>query len=176
MTKSRHSRTSSSENENRYIRNPKANRSGFGKFGATEEDIADFEQERQIEDWLNREGRAGQIELAYISSKGTVRSSLLKASISLDQQVGAHGDGRGTFGDLIAGSDGRDLECGSVTDEIERDPREKILWHLSTLGFNTGEFEWLIKTLQLSIKANTVRLRKSARDSESWTLFEHFNT
>lgn len=148
-----------------YIRDPKGKRGGQGKWGAGEEDLEDYEQERVIQEWLKREGRVGEIELKHITGKGNVRNTLLKASFSLDQRISTE-DGSRTFADLIAGSDGRDLECGGVVDEFERDPEEQISGYLFALGFNQGDVKWLIKIFKLSIKENMQLFPTSAIDSE----------
>lgn len=148
-----------------YVRNPKGKQGGVGKWGANEEDIRDFEQEKIIQDWLNSEGRTGEIEFQHITSKGNVRNTLLKASFSLDQEISSEDGGR-TFADLIAGSDGRDLECGGVGDELERDPEEQISGYLSALGFNKGDIKWLIKIFKLSIKENMRLFPTSVTDLE----------
>ena len=134
------------------------------KWATNEQDDEDFEQERLIEQWLEREGKSGSIDLKHITSKGTVRNTLVKASISLDQEITQ--DGGGTFADLIAGLDGRDLEIGSLECDPEGDAREQIFWYLSALGFNQGEIEWLIKTLKLSIQENKSLFEKLAISSE----------
>lgn len=88
-----------------------------------EEDEEDFEQEKLIKEWLEREGRDGEIELKHISRKGTARNTLVKASISLDEKM-SDDDSKGTFADLIAGCDGRDLDDGEPDDPFEREIEE----------------------------------------------------
>jgi hypothetical protein len=136
----------------------------MGKWDVNDQDQEDFDQEKQIREWLEREGNTGTVEFKHINSKGRARNTLLKGSISLDQEI--TDDGAGTFADIIAGSDGRDLECGPCIDEPEREPQEKIYGYLSALGFNQGDLEWLIKMLKLSNQENKRHSEKSPIDSE----------
>lgn len=133
------------------------------KWDKCEQDIEDFEQEKQIQEWLSQNGN-GEFEFKHITSKGTARNTLIKAAFSLDQEISVNGSS--TFSDLIAGSDGRDLECGPITDELEPDAREKISGYLFALGFNQGDVKWIIKTLQLSTQRNKSHFEKSLIDSE----------
>ena len=100
-----------------YIKNPNGSAGGQGKWGANEQDLEDFEQEKLIQDWLRENGGDTEFEFKHISSKGTPRNTLIKASFSLDQEIKT--DSSGTFADLIIGSDGRDLECGPVVDDFD---------------------------------------------------------
>jgi hypothetical protein len=50
--------------EKAYIKNPKGTRGGVGKFGTNEQDLEDFEQELQIREWLEREGKLGEVPKA----------------------------------------------------------------------------------------------------------------
>ena len=88
-----------------YIRNPKD--PGGSKYLCAQ-DEEDFEQEKQIEAWLAREGRSGELEFQHFNRKGNARNTLVRAQVRLDAQISE--DETGTFADLIAGSDGRDLE------------------------------------------------------------------
>lgn len=74
------------------------------------EDEEDYAQERLIKEWLEREGGARDFEYKHINRQGNARNTLVRAQVRLDQQINE--DGSGTFADLIAGCDGRDLECG----------------------------------------------------------------
>jgi hypothetical protein len=139
------------------------------------QDEEDFEQEKLIKQWLEREGRVEQIDYRHINSKGHARNTLVKASISLDQKVSDEADGA-RFGDLIAGSDGRDLECGGELPEPEREAEEIIHGYLFALGFNQGEVECLVKILKSSIKVKQSLCEKSATDLESWKPFSRFST
>lgn len=149
--------------EKAYVRNPKG--IARGKYEANDQDHEDFEQERQIKEWLNREGNDRAIDFQYITSKGTARNTILKSSIRLDQKIGE--DGSGTFADIIAGCDGRDFIERGDFDGFEIDASEKIRGYLFILGFNQGEIKWLQKTLLLSMEQKRSRLWKSLIDSES---------
>ncbi len=89
-----------------YIKNPKDQ--GGSKF-LSAQDQEDFEQEMHIKAWLEREGRAADFGYEHINRKGNARNTLVRAHVHLDAKV--QEDGSGTFADLVAGSDGRDLEC-----------------------------------------------------------------
>lgn len=156
--------------ENRYVSNEKRG----GKFELCDEDKEDFEQEKLIEEWLEREGRAGAIDFKHITRKGTARNTLDTRSIRLDQKT--FDDGTGTLADVVAGSDGRDLECRLDGVEIEPSFEEKVSGSLSALGFNQGEIKWLIKMWKSSMEQNNLLSEKLATDSESWTQFEPFST
>jgi hypothetical protein len=113
-----------------------------------DEDVEDFEQEQKIREWLNKNGETkpdhSGFDFKYISSKGTARNSRVRASLSLDQKI--QEDSRGTFADIIAGSDGRDLYRG------EEPSADQILdAHLACMGFDEELSEWIIKTLKLSV-------------------------
>jgi hypothetical protein len=147
----------------------------MGKWDTNDEDVEDFEQEKLIAEWLKREGMSGAVDLQHINRKGHARNTLIKASISLDQQVGDE-SGSATFADLIAGSDGRDLEVGGDDCDPELEAQEQVSRYLLILGFNQGELEWLTKMLKLSIDPKLQRSLKSLTSLESWTQFEPFNT
>lgn len=113
-----------------------------------EQDEEDFEQEKLIKDWIGQR-RDVEFEFQHINRKGNARNTLIRASISLDQKIGE--DSSGTFADLIAGSDGRDLECGPEPDEVERDFKKEISGYLSVIGFKEKEIECLIKIMLRSL-------------------------
>lgn len=126
----------------------------------TEQDEEDFEQELQIKKWLETQ-QQGAVEFDFksINRKGNARYLGVRASLSLDQKVSE--DSTGTFADLIAGSDGRDLYCGEVPDaETYLDA------YLSCLGFDEEMTEWLIKKLKSSMDLNSLRFEKSLTDLE----------
>lgn len=104
-----------------YIRNQKGFIEGQGKWGICEQDKEDFDQEKIIQEWLKREGRTEQLEYKHISSKGTPRNTLDTRSIRLDQKV-SDGESSRTYADIIAGSDGRNLECGLDCDTSDPGP------------------------------------------------------
>lgn len=144
-----------------YVRDPNA--AGGSKF-VSAEDQEDFAQEQEIQQWLEREGLAGQFELKHITRKGTARNTLVRAEVRLDQEIAD--DGSGTFADLIAGSDGRDLYGGGDDIELTPEPIDKVRGYLQFLGFNKGDIEWVIKTLKLSVRENKWLLEKYPIDSE----------
>lgn len=143
-----------------YVRNPKGITK---KYGPSEQDEEDFEQEQRIKEWIASQN-GGEFGYQYINSKGNARNSGIKASVSLDQKITP--DGTGTFADIIAGHDGRDLECGVGADEDEIDPGEKIEVYLLALKFAKEEIPWLIIILKKLILENKSLLPKSAIDSE----------
>jgi hypothetical protein len=145
-----------------------------GKWSTNDEDQEDFEQEKQIQEWLKSQGNASSFEFKHINRNGRARNTLVKAAISLDQEI--REDGSGTFADIIAGSDGRDLFGGDEFDGTERDPLQKISGYLSALGFEQGEVICLIRTLKSSIDQNKWRSEKSQKSLESWKQFEPFST
>jgi len=156
--------------ENRYVSSEKRG----GKYELCDEDKEDFKQEKLIQEWLEREGSAGAIEFKHISSKGTARNTLVKASIRLDEKI--FDDGAGTYADLVVGSDGRDFDCGRIGDESLPTAQEKIFGYLSALGFNQGEIKCLEKIMwKSSITESSLLLEKSATNLESWTQFELFS-
>lgn len=155
-----------------YIRNPKG-RIERGKWEPGSDDFEDYEQESRIKEWLRNEGRTDEIDLKYINSKGNARCDFVKATIRLDQQI-RNESGSATYADLIAGSDGRDLECRVGDNESDYSAEDKMEIYLTCLGFNKGEVKWLIKIFKLSIRGNMKLLPTSQTDSESWTQFEPF--
>lgn len=127
----------------------------------SQEDIDDFEQESLIKEWLEKSKKSAGFDFKHITSKGTARNTLVRASVSLDQKISE--DGPGTFADLIAGSDGRDLferediNYAGIIDE-----------NLFYLGLDEELSEWVLKTLKLSTTLNLKRsrYRKFPIDSE----------
>jgi hypothetical protein len=138
----------------------------MSKWQTNDQDQEDFEQEKLIERWLERAGKSGSVELVHISSKGTARNTLIKASVSLDQRISETGEGTGTFADVIAGSDGRDLDFGESDHDPEVEAREQIFWNLSALGFEEGEVLCLVKILKLSIQETSSPSRTFRNDLE----------
>lgn len=148
-----------------YIRNPKG-LSG-GKYEANEQDVEDFEQEQLIREWLEREGGAGEFEFKHISSKGTARNTIDKRSIRLDAKVSDE-EGSRTYADLIAGCDGRDLECGPVADEPEpKTAEEKLNENLDlffdAIGVAEGTKAWAKKSIR---SAESLRKLRSLMKEE----------
>ncbi len=147
--------------EKPYIKNQKDQ--GGSKWLCAQ-DQEDFEQEKLIKEWLKHEGNDSEFGYQHINRKGNARNTLVRASISLDQKITE--DGQGTFADLIAGCDGRDLVCRDDTDESPAEAIEVIYGYLSALGFNKGEIEWLTRTLKLSILENNSHFEKYRIDLE----------
>ncbi len=129
-----------------------------------EQDEEDYEQDKAIKDWIenNPQGRDVDFEYKFINSKGKTRNTLVRAALSLDQQI--TDDGLGTFADLIKGSDGRDLYCG------ESPGADAFIdAYLDALGLGRGLKEWVIETLKLSVNQNNLLLEKSLIDLE-WSI------
>ena len=103
-----------------------------------EEDTDDFEQERAIQAWIKSEGPI-EFDFKHITSKGTARNTLVKASFSLDQKM-SDDTGSGTFADRIVGSDGRDLVIG---DDFREEPDE-------VANFKT-DIEWLLACVKSEV-------------------------
>lgn len=144
-----------------YVRDPKA--LGGNKF-VSAEDHEDCAQEKLIQEWLRREGSAVDFDFKHITSKGTARNTLVKAQVRLDAQI--QDDSAGTFADLIAGSDGRDLYSGGDDDETSFTATEKIYGYLSALNFNEGEIKWLVKKLKSSMTKSETLSQIFRTDSE----------
>jgi len=122
-----------------------------GKYETCEQDVEDFEQEKLIQEWLDQTG-AGEIEFKYISRKGTARNTLDKRSVRLDAQVSDEAGSR-AFADIIAGSDGRDLECGGVVDESEPKTAaekldENIYFFFDAIGVSEETKVWAKKSIK----------------------------
>lgn len=135
------------------------------KYDLAQEDLEDFEQEKRIQEWLASQGEGSDgFVFAYTTSKGTARSSRVRASISLDQKI-TEDSGSGTFADLVAGSDGRDLYDG---DDSESAPQAQdiIRAYLRALNFTEDLQEWLVKTLKSSISQSKSLFETYLTDSE----------
>lgn len=124
-----------------------------------EQDADDFEQELSIQKWLESQDEAPEFDFKHISSKGTARNTLVRASFSLDQKITE--DSSGTFADLIAGSDGRDLFSGN-----EPTLEDILDAHFVFLGFDEELSEWLIKKLKSSQPNDKLLLERFLTDSE----------
>lgn len=135
-----------------------------------EQDEEDYEQDKAIKDWIenNPQGRDVDFEYKFINSKGKTRNTLVRAALSLDQQI--QSDTTGTFADLIKGSDGRDLYCGEMPGADAF-----INAYLSALGLGEGLKEWVIKTLKLSVLESNWLSKKSQIDLELSILLEPFS-
>src|SRR5947208_2674604 len=116
------------------------------------EDIEDFEQEKRIKEWLENQGIGPERDLQpYTTSKGTARNSRVRASLSLDQKI--QDDSKGTFADIIGGSDGRDL-CNGRPIEPEIEAREIVRQYLDCLLKKRELVLWVEKTLKCWITQN----------------------
>jgi hypothetical protein len=114
-----------------------------------EQDQEDFEQEQKIKEWIAKVDKEATVKFDYkhINSKGNIRNTLVRASSSLDQEIQT--DAKGTFADLVAGCDGRDLYCGR-----EPSVSEILDAYLYFLGLSEEDSEWVIKTLKLWANQN----------------------
>lgn len=147
-----------------YIRNPKG---ALKKFGANEQDEADFAQEKLIQKWLRDKGTTGEFEFQYINRKGNARSSNDQKSVRLDSKIKDEA-GSETYADIIAGCDGRDLECGIDFDEIEpKTPAERLDeatdYFFDSIGVSEGTKRWAKKVLR---SAESLRKLRSLMKGE----------
>lgn len=110
-----------------------------------DQDREDFEQEKRINEWLNRDhpGRTDSVDCKHINRKGNARNTLVRANFSLDQQIVKHDARSGTYADLVAGSDGRDLENGDSDYHFEEYFNGLVDETLTALGLHAKEIEWL---------------------------------
>lgn len=135
----------------KYVRNQKD--PGGSKYLCAQ-DEEDFEQEKAIKDWLEREGRADDFGYQHINRKGTARNTLVRAQVRLDAQIQT--DETGTFADRIAGSDGRDLECAGgagSTDDADANTApfylaKQVDAFLDGIGADERTREWVKKSLK----------------------------
>lgn len=137
--------------ENDYIRNPKGTKGG--KYGPSEQDEADFKQEKLIKEWLEREGRADDFRFEHINRKGNARNTGVRAQVRLDQKIQA--DGSGTFADFIAGCDGRDLECAGGDRSLDLEPlsaadrlENELNLFFDAIGVPEGTKKWAMKSVK----------------------------
>jgi hypothetical protein len=159
-----------------WIRNPKGLPSQ-GKYEICEQDLEDYEQEKLIQEWLKREGRTDEFESKYISRKGTARNTIDKRSIRLDAQISDE-HGSGTYADIIAGSDGRDLECRGDGDEVDRGPapaaerlESELDLFLDAIGVTEGVKAWAKKSLKSAESLRSLRsLMKEDERFETLTI------
>lgn len=152
-----------------HIRNPKHLGGTPGKHGLCEQDIEDFEQEKLIQEWLKTTGEAafGEFEFKHISSKGTARNTIDQRSIRLDAQMRDEKDS-GTFADIVAGSDGRDLECRLDGPEPEPKTASEILEEnidlfFDAIGASEGTKKWAKKSIK---SAESLRQLRSLMKEE----------
>lgn len=134
---------------------------GKNKF-LSDEDLKDYEQEISIKKFLHSIGESDDgFDFKYINNKGNPRNFRVRASISLDQKI--RKDSTGTFADIIAGSDGRDIEDGRYTEFDEGDAVERILTALNI----KGELKkWTKKMLLLKEIKISKRWKKFQSNSE----------
>jgi len=155
-----------------YKRNPK---DPGGSKHVCAQDEEDFAQERAIQDWLEREGRVDDFGFEHINRKGNARNTLVRAQVRLDAKV--QEDGSSTFADLIAGCDGRDLECagGDRPADGDAEPTYSAAVHLESeldlfckgIGLTGGETEWVKKSVKSAASLQNLRsLMKEEKHSE----------
>jgi collagenase-like PrtC family protease len=133
-------------------------------FSYAKEDVDDFEQEERIRQWLasQKSGPSGFV-FAYTSRKGNARHARVRASFSLDQKV--FEDGKGTYQDIVAGSDGRDLlDREDIESAVE--PKTLMLANLNALKIEGELAEWVVQTLKSWIQKNERLFQTLAIDSE----------
>src|SRR6266540_571563 len=110
----------------------------MSKFGLSNEDIADFEQEMLIKNWLK--DKDIDFKFNHISSTGQAKNTLIKSSISLDQKCSD--ESKNLFSNIIADQKEQYTES--------EDPENVIIRNLNGLGFKDGVETWLVKILKLS--------------------------
>lgn len=150
-----------------YIRNPKE---PGGTRHLALEDEEDFAQESAIREWLEREGRVSEFEYSAFTRKGTARSLVDRKSVRLEQKVRDEPGSR-TYADIIAGSDGRDLECRLDPDEADDGPETaadrleaELDLFFDAIGASEGMRAWGKKSVK---SAESIRsLRQSMKDDE----------
>ena len=145
----------------------------MAKWDLSQEDLDDYEQEKQIQEWLARSGNKNGIDLVHINSKGNARNTRVRASVSLDQEIQT--DSKGTFADLIAGHSDGSSSLGRPDAENPRDAAATLDGYLALLGFNEEDTEWLIEKLKSSDQMRKTRLRRYRIDSESWELLTNLD-
>lgn len=143
-----------------YIRDPKG-KAPKGKWETNEEDQEDFAQEQLIQEWLRKEGADVEFEFKHISRKGTARNTIDKRSIRLDAKVSDENGSR-TYADIIAGSDGRDLECGLGIDQSESKTPEEELEEafdlfFDAIGVGEGTKQWAKKSIKSAESLRSLR-------------------
>lgn len=112
-----------------------------------DQDREDFEQEKLINEWLNQSqpGRPELLEQRHINRQGNARNTLVRASFSIDQSIGKDNPRGGTFADIVAGSDGRDLENGCSDYHFDEHFNGTVWETLTALGLDSGDISCLIK-------------------------------
>ncbi len=161
--------TRGSQVDDSYIRDPKGTRGG--KFGPSEQDEEDCEQEKLIQEWLKQQGSAAEFEYKHINRKGSARNTVVRAQVRLDQKI--KDDTAGTFADLIAGCDGRDLECR--LDGVPTEPKaaaeildSSIDWFFDAIGVTEDTKQWAKNSLKSAESLR--RLRSLMKDDEPWEI------
>lgn len=133
-----------------------------------DQDREDFEQEKRINEWLNRDysGRPELLESWHINRKGNARNTLIQARFSLDQNVRKDDARGGTFADLVAGYDGRDLENGDGDYHFREHFESTVTETLQALGLREREIEWLKNLWRHSETINVWHSQTSMTDLE----------
>lgn len=120
------------------------------------EDNEDYEQELAIREWLRRNG-SPRFDFTSINSKGNSRHIGDMGSFSLDEKI-ANDDGCGTYADIIAGSDGRDMESGEACNEDDNDSLGASLeMLLISIGVKGGVLKWAKVHYRASGQLNLLR-------------------
>lgn len=127
-----------------------------------DQDEEDFKQEKLIKEWLNREGRSDQFDCQYINRKGNARNTVGTRSLGLDQKINE--DGSGTFADIVAGCDGRDLECGGDAHEADDGPKtaaivldEQLDLFFDAIGIGEETKAWAKKAIKSEESLRSLR-------------------
>jgi len=136
----------------------------------SKEDYDDFDQEKNIQIWLENNFQAGNgaFDFKYINRKGTARHSRVRASLSLDQKI--REDSTGTFADIVGGCDGRDLYTGDSPDA-----NHILNEYIKALIPEEEITRWLLQILKYWIVKNEKLFLTSPIDSESLRQFEDCN-
>jgi hypothetical protein len=131
-----------------------------------DQDKEDAEQERKILEWAKSADK--QITLTHINQSGTISSSLCRGSFSLDEATSTE-ERSGTYADIIAGSDGRELyddDPDRGYEQILDRADDLIRETLRALSFKEMEIEWLNKMWCSLVKSEDKLFQTLMIDSE----------
>lgn len=128
------------------------------KFFLNNEDNEDYEQELAIKQWLEQNGNPG-FDFTSINRKGNARHIGDVGCFSLDQKISEE-NGGGTYADLVAGSDGRDLECGEDLGEDDNGMSAECCLEilLKSIGANKEALRWAMGLYKDGIRGSRLRL------------------
>lgn len=124
----------------------------MAKFYLTKQDLEDYEQEKRIQEFLQREGKdVSGIAFRYLTRSGRPKSSQTPASISIDQEIKDGESGR--YLDTI-GKCSEEIEnfINGGIDTEEVDPEKQIGIYLEALGFKGRVLSWTKRMLRKSLK------------------------